>query len=291
MPQAKIGVIGGSALYSIEGLTDIEKLNIDTPFGSPSDYITVGKLGGVGIAFLPRHGQGHRISPTEVPYRANIYALKSLGVEHIISVTAVGSLKEELKPGDLVIPDQLIDRTRNRASSFFDGGIVAHVIFAEPFCPALSETLFQTAREIDSAVHRGGTYVVMEGPAFSTRAESHLHRSWGASLIGMTALPEAKLAREAEICYAIIAGVTDYDCWQEGCAPTPIDAILETQRSQTRKIREIIGLAVGRIPERRQCQCATALKTAIVTDPKLIPTAQQKKLKLIIGKYLKGGSQ
>jgi 5'-methylthioadenosine phosphorylase len=203
MPQAKIGVIGGSALYSIEGLTDIEKLEIDTPFGKPSDYITVGKLGGVGIAFLPRHGQGHHLSPTEVPYQANIYALKSLGVEHIISVTAVGSLKEEMKPGDLVIPDQLIDRTRNRTSSFFDGGIVAHVIFAEPFCPVLSQTLFETAREVDTAVHQEGTYVVMEGPAFSTRAESHLYRSWGASLIGMTALPEAKLAREAEICYAI----------------------------------------------------------------------------------------
>jgi len=292
MPQAKIGVIGGSALYSIEGLTDIEKLEIDTPFGSPSDYITVGKLAGVGIAFLPRHGKGHRLSPTEVPYQANIYALKSLGVEHIISVTAVGSLKEEMKPGDLVIPDQLIDRTRNRPSSFFDGGIVAHVIFAEPFCPALSQTLFETAREVDTAVHQGGTYVAMEGPAFSTRAESNLYRSWGASLIGMTALPEAKLAREAEICYATIAGVTDYDCWQEACAPIPIDVILETQRSQTRKIREIIRLAVGRIPDIRRCQCATALKTAIVTDPKLIPAAQKKKLKLIIGKYLnKGESQ
>jgi 5'-methylthioadenosine phosphorylase len=291
MPQAKIGVIGGSALYSIEGLTDVEELEISTPFGKPSDHITAGRLGGVGIAFLPRHGKGHRLSPTEVPYQANIYALKSLGVEHIISVTAVGSLREEMKPGDLVIPDQLIDRTRNRTSSFFDGGIVAHVIFAEPFCPVLSQTLFETAREIDTAVHRGGTYVVMEGPAFSTRAESHLYRSWGASLIGMTALPEAKLAREAEICYAIIAGVTDYDCWQESCAPIPIDVILKTQRSQTRKIREIIRLAVGRIPDRRRCQCATAMKTAIVTDPKLIPAAQKKKLRLIIGKYLKGERQ
>jgi len=289
MPQAKIGVIGGSALYSIEGLTDIEKVEIDTPFGSPSDYITVGKLGGVGVAFVPRHGRGHRLSPTEVPYQANIYALKSLGVEHIISVTAVGSLKEEMKPGDLVIPDQLIDRTRNRPGSFFDGGIVAHIIFAEPFCPVLSQILFKTAKEIDSAVYQGGTYVVMEGPAFSTRAESHLYRSWRASLIGMTALPEAKLAREAEICYATIAGVTDYDCWQENCAPIPIDVILETQRGQTRKIREIIGLAVSRIPDQRQCECATALKTAIVTDPKLIPAAQKKKLKLIIGKYINEG--
>jgi 5'-methylthioadenosine phosphorylase len=286
MPQAKIGVIGGSALYSIEELTDIKELDIDTPFGKPSDRIAVGKVSGVEVAFLPRHGKGHHLSPTEVPYRANIYALKSLGVEHIISVTAVGSLREEMKPGDLVIPDQLIDRTRNRASSFFGGGIVAHVIFAEPFCPVLSKTLFEAAREVDITVHQGGTYVVMEGPAFSTRAESHLYRSWGASLIGMTALPEAKLAREAEICYATIAGVTDYDCWQEACAPIPIDTILETQRSQTRKIREIITLAVSRIPETRRCECATALKTAIVTAPKMIPAAQKKKLKLIIGKYL-----
>jgi 5'-methylthioadenosine phosphorylase len=286
MPQAKIGVIGGSALYSIEELTDIKELDIDTPFGKPSDLIAVGKVSEVEVAFLPRHGKGHHLSPTEVPYRANIYALKSLGVEHIISVTAVGSLREEMKPGDLVIPDQLIDRTRNRASSFFDGGVVAHVIFAEPFCPVLSKTLFKTAREVDTTIHQGGTYVVMEGPAFSTRAESHLYRSWGASLIGMTALPEAKLAREAEICYATIAGVTDYDCWQEACAPIPIDTILETQRSQTRKIREIITLAVSRIPETRRCECATALKTAIVTTPKMIPAAQKKKLKLIIGKYL-----
>ncbi len=287
MPQAKIGVIGGSALYSIDGLTDIEKLNIATPFGKPSDTITVGKLGGVGVAFLPRHGQGHRLSPTEVPYQANIYALKSLGVGHIISVSAVGSLKEELKPGDIVIPDQLIDRTRNRVSSFFNGGVVTHIIFAEPFCPTLSQIIYQAATEIDTTVHQGGTYVVMEGPAFSTRAESHLYRSWGASIIGMTALPEAKLAREAEICYATIAGVTDYDCWQESCAPIPIDVILETQRQQTRKIREIIRLALSRIPDERTCECPTALKTAIVTDPKFIPPEQKEKLKIIIGRYLK----
>ncbi len=287
MPQAKIGVIGGSALYSIDGLTEIEKLDINTPFGKPSDIITMGKLEEVGVAFLPRHGQGHHLSPTEVPYRANIYALKSLGVGHIISVSAIGSLKEELKPGNLVIPDQLIDRTRNRISSFFDGGIVAHILFAEPFCPVLSQVLFKAAKKIDTNVHQGGTYVVMEGPAFSTRAESHLYISWGASLIGMTALPEAKLAREAEICYATIAGVTDYDCWQDSCGPTSIDIILKTQRQQTQKIREIIRLAVSRIPDKRQCECVTALKTAIVNDPKLIPPEQKAKLKLLIGKYLK----
>lgn len=287
MPQAKIGVIGGSTLYSIDGLTDIEKLDIDTPFGKPSDIITVGKLGGAGVTFLPRHGQGHHLSPTEVPYRANIYALKSLGVGYIISVSAVGSLKKALKPGDLVIPDQLIDRTRNRVNSFFDGGIVAHILFAEPFCPILSQILYKTSKAIDTTVHQGGTYVVMEGPAFSTRAESHLYRSWGASLIGMTALPEAKLAREAEICYATIAGVTDYDCWQEACAPIPIDVILKTQRQQTQKIMEIIRLAVSRIPDKRQCDCATALKTAIVTDPELIPPEQRVKLKLLMGNHLK----
>jgi 5'-methylthioadenosine phosphorylase len=287
MPQAKIGVIGGSALYSIDGLTDIEKVDIDTPFGKPSDLITVGKLGGVGVAFLPRHGKGHHLSPTEVPYRANIYALKSLGVGRIISVSAVGSLKEAIKPGDLVIPDQLIDRTRNRVNSFFDGGIVAHIIFAEPFCPVLSQIIFAAAEEIDTTVHQGGTYVVMEGPAFSTRTESHLYRSWGASLIGMTALPEAKLAREAEICYATIAGVTDYDCWQESSAPLPIDVILANQRQQIEKIREIIRLAVSRVPDKRDCECAQALKTAIVTDPKLIPAEQKAKLKLITGRYLK----
>jgi len=286
MPQAKVGVIGGSGLYSIRGLTDIKEVNIDTPFGKPSDTITVGRLEGVGIAFLPRHGKGHRLSPTEVPYRANIYALKSLGVEHIISVTAVGSLREEIKPGDLLIPDQLIDRTRNRASSFFDGGIVAHIIFAEPFCPVLSQILYRTAREIDTTAHQGGTYVVMEGPAFSTRAESHLYRSWGASLIGMTALPEAKLAREAEICYATIAGVTDYDCWQESCEPIPIDVIVDTLRQNTHKIGDIIRLAVGRIPDKRDCECASALRTAIVTDPRLIPAEQKQKLSLLIGKYL-----
>ena len=286
MPQAKIGVIGGSGLYSIEGLSDIAPVDIKTPFGSPSDSITTGTLEGVKVAFLPRHGKGHHLTPGEVPYRANIYALKSLGVEYIISVTAVGSLKADLKPGDLIVPDQIIDRTKNRTSSFFDGGIVAHVIFADPFCSELSRLLYQTAAKVDPDTTMGGTYIAMEGPAFSTRAESHLYRSWEASIIGMTAVPEAKLAREAEICYATIAGVTDYDCWQESCAPYPIDAILDIQSQQIEKIKEIIRLAVSRIPNNRDCECATALKTAIVTDPKLIPTEQKEKLKLLTGRYL-----
>jgi len=286
MPQAKVGVIGGSGLYSIKGLSDIEQVDIETPFGKPSDTITIGKLEGVGIAFLPRHGRGHRISPTEIPARANIYALKSLGVERIIAVTAVGSLKPEIKPGDLVIPDQLIDRTQNRVSSFFTDGIVAHILFAEPFCPVLSQFLYQTAKEAEAAVHQGGTYVAMEGPAFSTRAESRLYCSWGADIVGMTALPEAKLAREAEICYAIIAGVTDHDCWQEHCEPTSIDVIVETLQQNTHKIRQIIKSAVVRIPDERQCDCATALKSAIITDSKLIPPKEKKRLNLLIGKYL-----
>ncbi len=289
MPQAKIGVIGGSGLYNIEGLTDIEEVDINTPFGKPSDAITIGNLGGVGLAFLPRHGKGHHILPTELPARANIYALKSLGVEWIISINAVGSLKSEIKPGDLITPDQLIDRTRRRVSSFFGEGIVAHILFAEPFCPVLSKILSQTAREAGATLHQGGTYLAMEGPAFSTRAESQLYRSWGAHIIGMTALPEAKLAREAEICYAIIAGVTDYDCWQENCEPSSIDTIIETLRQNTQTIREIIKLTVTRIPDKRQCSCATALKTAIVTDPKHIPAAPKKKLDLLIGKYLTEG--
>ncbi len=213
MPQAKIGVIGGTGLYDIEGMTDIEEVNIDTPFGKPSDTIVIGKLEGVGIAFLPRHGKGHRILPTELPSRANIYALKSLGVEHIIAIYSAGSFKKEIKPGDLLIPDQLIDRTRSRVSTFFGEGIVAHIPFADPFCPVLSQVLYESAKEAGATVHPKGTFVVMEGPAFSTRAESRLYRSWGADIIGMTALPEAKLAREAEICYAIIGCVTDYDSW------------------------------------------------------------------------------
>ena len=286
MPQAKIGVIGGTGLYDIEGLTDIEEVNIDTPFGKPSDAITIGRLEGVGIAFLPRHGRGHRISPTELPVRANIYALKSLGVEHIIAVSSAGSFKQEIKPGDLLIPDQIIDRTRNRVNSFFSDGIVTHIPFAEPFCPTLCQVLYESAKEAGASVHPKGTYVAMEGPAFSTRAESRLYRSWGADIIGMTALPEAKLAREAEICYAIIGCVTDYDSWQEKSEPITIDVILNVLRQNIDTAKKIIRLAVSRIPEERNCGCATALKTAIVTDPKLIPADQKKKLNLLISKYI-----
>ena len=286
MLQAKIGVIGGSGLYDIKGMTDIEEVDIVTPFGKPSDTITTGKLEGVGIAFLPRHGKGHRLSPTEIPVRANIYALKSLMVEHIIAINAVGSYRDEIKPGDLLVPDQLIDRTRSRVNSFFEGGVVAHIQFAQPFCPVLSQIVYQAARETDATVHQGGTYITMEGPALSTQAESRLYRSWGTSIIGMTALPEAKLAREAEICYTIVAGITDYDSWQEESEPLEIGTIISILRQNTDTMKEIIKLAVTRIPEKRDCDCATALKTALVTAPELIPAEQKKKYDLLIGKYL-----
>lgn len=286
MPQAKIGVIGGTGLYDIEGLTDIKEVNIDTPFGKPSDTITIGKLEGVGIAFLPRHGKGHHISPTELPVRANIYALKSLGVEHIIAVCSAGSFKQGIKPGHLVIPDQLIDRTRNRVNTFFSDGIVVHIPFAEPFCSILCQVLYESAKEAGASVHPSGTFVVMEGPAFSTRAESRLYRSWGADIIGMTALPEAKLAREAEICYAIIGCVTDYDSWMERSEPVTIGVILNTLFQNIDTARKIIKLAISRIPERQDCGCATALETAIITDRELIPAEQKKKLNLLIGKYI-----
>ena len=287
MPQAKIGVIGGSGLYNIDELTDVEEVNPYTPFGLPGHSITIGKLEGVKVAFLPRHGKGHRISPTEIPVRANIYALKSLGVEHIISINAVGSFKQELKPGDLIIPDQLIDRTQSRVNTFFGEGIVVHIPFAEPFCPVLSQTLFDAAREVGASVHQGGTYVAMEGPAFSTRAESRLYRSWGADIIGMTALPEAKLAREAEICYAIIAGVTDYDSWQEDSPPLVVKELLRILHRNVDTMKEIIKLAVTRLPRERDCGCATALKTAIITPLKLVSDEQKEKLNLLIGKYIK----
>jgi len=284
--EAKIGVIGGSGLYNIEGMAEVEKVSLKTPFGEPSDAITIGSLEGMRVAFLPRHGKGHRISPTELPARANIYALKSLGVEWLISVSAVGSLKEEIYPLDLVIPDQLIDRTKNRVNTFFGGGLVAHVGFAEPFCPVLSHILCQTAKEAGAKVHNGGTYVVMEGPLFSTKAESFLYRSWGASVIGMTALPEAKLAREAEICYATMACVTDYDCWHESHESVTIEMVIANLLRSVEMAKKILKIVVTQIPEKRECQCATALKDAIITSPEHIPAQLKKELALLIGRYV-----
>jgi 5'-methylthioadenosine phosphorylase len=287
MPQVKIGVIGGTGLYDVEGLTDIEELNIDTPFGKPSDVIITGKLEGVGVAFLPRHGRGHSIMPTDVPSRANIYALKSLGVGSIIAINSVGSLRQEIKQGDLVIPDQLIDRTKSRINTFFGEGIVAHIQFAEPFCSELRKLLYDIAGQTEANAHPDGTYVVMEGPAFSTRAESHLHRAWGADVIGMTALPEAKLAREAEICYAIIACATDYDVWHETEKEVGVEVILETMHRQVELCKHIIKLAVPRIADVKGCQCSTALRGAIVTAPETMPAETKEKLHLLIAKYIR----
>lgn len=287
MPQAKIGVIGGTGLYDIEGLTDIEEVSLDTPFGKPSDTIVIGTLEGKRVAFLPRHGRGHRISPTEIPVRANIYALKSLGVEHIIAINSVGSFSAKVKPGDLLIPDQLIDRTSHRVSTFFEGGIVAHIQLAEPFCPNLRRVVYEAAQKAGASVHDGGTYVVMEGPAFSTKAESLLHKSWGASVIGMTALPEAKLAREAEICYAVIACSTDYDAWHETEEAVSVEAILKILRGNIGMSKQIVRLAVAAIPGQRGCPCPVALENAIVTAPDAIPPQQKNKLKLLLGKYIK----
>ncbi|HEX9896289.1 MAG TPA: S-methyl-5'-thioadenosine phosphorylase [Dehalococcoidales bacterium] len=286
-PKATIAVIGGTGLEQIEGMTNVRTVNIDTPFGKPSDAITIGKLEGTNIAFLPRHGRGHFISPSELPARANIYALKSLDVQHIIAVCSAGSFKKEVMPGHLLIPDQLIDRTRNRVSTFFTDGVVAHISFAHPFCRDLSKILYESAKSVGATVHPKGTFVVMEGPAFSTRAESRLYKSWGADIIGMTALPEAKLAREAEICYAVIGCVTDYDSWWEPVEPVKVQTILKTLRENIGTARRIIELAVKKIPKKRDCECASALNGAIVTDPAKIPAAQKKKLGLLIGKYIR----
>jgi 5'-methylthioadenosine phosphorylase len=286
-PTARIAVIGGTGLYNIEGLTDIREVRPETPFGKPSNAIIVGKMGGVGIAFLPRHGRNHTISPTNVPSRANIYALKALGVEFIIASNSCGSFKEELKPGHLLVPDQIIDRTRQRQSTFFDGGIVAHIQFADPFCPVLSDIVYKSAKEAGATVHKGGTFIAMEGPAFSTRAESRLYKAWGADVLGMTVLPEAKLAREAEICYASIACITDYDSWHESKESVSVATILTTMRRNIDFARKAIKLAAGRVPQKRHCACATALGPALVTDLALAAADEKKKLGLLIGKYIK----
>jgi 5'-methylthioadenosine phosphorylase len=290
MPEAKIGVIGGSGLYRMESMTDLEEVTVQTPFGDPSDAITIGKVAGVPIAFLPRHGRGHRISPTEIPARANIWALKSLGVEWVISVSAVGSLREDIAPRDLVIPDQLFDRTRSRVNSFFEHGIVVHCTFAEPFCPTLSKLLLDSARELsDVRVHAGGTYVCMEGPLFSTKAESNVYRKLGMDVIGMTALPEAKLAREAELCYATIACATDYDCWHESEESVSVELVVQNLSANIANAQRIIQSVAQKIPVDRSsvnCGCASALATAIITDPATIPARVKERYSLLVGKYL-----
>ncbi len=283
--QAEIAVIGGSGLYDMDALTNVDRADVDTPFGKPSDSIVLGDLAGVRMAFLPRHGRGHRLSPTRIPVRANIYALKTLGVERIISVSAVGSLREEFAPLDLVIPDQLIDRTRMRESTFFDEHIVAHIGIAEPFCPVASRAIHRAADVLGINAHWGGTMVVMEGPAFSTRAESFMYRSWGADIIGMTALPEAKLAREAEMCYATMAWITDYDVWRADTEAVSVDAVVQNLLKNVATSKDLLLSTIPALAGDRECECGSALKDAIITSPDMIPEAMKEKLSPIIGKY------
>lgn len=287
MVQAKVGIIGGTGLYQLEGMTGVEEIRIKTPFGDPSDAIILGEIEGVKLAFLPRHGRGHLISPTDIPARANIYALKTLGVEWILAVAAVGSLQEKIRPLDIVIPDQIIDRTFLRQNTFFGGGIVGHVAFAEPFCPVLRDILYNSARELKIRAHDGGTCIVMEGPQFSTKAESELYRSWKADVIYMTGLPEAKLAREAEICYATMAVVTDYDCWKETCEVVTAEMVVDNLRRGTETVKRLLRHVITLMPKARNCICASALKNAIITSPELISEQMKKDLAPIIGKYIK----
>lgn len=286
MPRAEIGVMGGSGLYEMEGLAGVEEVRVTTPFGEPSDAIVVGKLEGTSVAFLPRHGRGHRISPTELNQRANIWAMKSLGVERLMSVSAVGSLREDFEPLDLVIPDQLVDRTRHRVDTFFSDGIVAHVGLADPFCPELSALLYAAGQATEATVHQGGTYIVIEGPQFSTKAESQLYRSWGMDIIGMTALPEARLAREAELCYATIACVTDYDVWHESAGEVTVEMVIRNLLENVATSKEIIRKVVPRVPRERGCRCGSALESAIITASYRIAPQAKERLQLLIGKYL-----
>lgn len=286
--MAKIGIIGGSGLYQIEGLKNVKEVAIKTPFGDPSDKFVVGKLEGTEVVFLPRHGKGHRISPSELNFKANIFGMKKLGVEQIISVTACGSLKEDLKPLDFVIPDQFVDRANKaRPDTFFTNGIVAHIVFADPICKDLATTLYSAARELGIKAHFGGTYLNMEGPAFSTRAESELYRKWGMDIIGMTNLQEAKLAREAEICYATLAAVTDYDCWHQTEEEVSIDMVIQNLQKNIENAKKILKLTIPRLDKPRTCECKEALKFAIITSRDLIPLKVKKDLSIIIGKYIK----
>ena len=288
--HARLGIIGGSGLYQMEGLTDLREAEISTPFGSPSDALTLGMLGDVPVAFVPRHGRGHRLNPSEVPSRANIYALKCLGVEWVISVSAVGSLREDVAPLDLVIPNQIFDRTKSRPNSFFEGGVVVHAAFADPFCPHLSHQLFDAASALDGVrAHRAGTYVCIEGPLFSTRAESRVYRQLGFDVIGMTALPEAKLAREAELCYATVACVTDYDVWHESEQAVSVDLVVANLKRNIANAARIIRTVAPLLPTDRSavpCACQDALANAIMTERGMISTPLRERYELLLGKYL-----
>jgi 5'-methylthioadenosine phosphorylase len=286
MAEPTLGVFGGSGLYELPGLAAVERVRFDTPFGPPSDEFVLGRLGGARLVFLPRHGRGHRLLPTELNFRANVYGMKKLGAEWIVSVSAVGSLRESIAPGHVVVPDQFIDRTRHRPSTFFGRGIVAHVQFADPLCPALSRALVDAARAEAATVHAGGVYVCMEGPQFSTRAESQLYRSWGAHVIGMTNLQEAKLAREAEICLATLALATDYDCWNTEHGDVEIEHVLRVLSANVDLARRTIARVATHLPARTGCPCPRALENAIITERSAIPADVRRDLAPIIGRYV-----
>ena len=287
MPQAEIGIIGGSGLYSMPGLTKVKEVRLTTPFGKPSDAYVLGTLQGRKVAFLARHGRGHRILPSELNFRANIYGFKQLGVERIVSISAVGSLKEEHKPLEFVIPDQFFDRTRHRVDTFFGNGIVAHIAFADPICPQLAQVVEQACKKAGVAGKRSGTYVCMEGPQFSTKAESNVYRGWGMDVIGMTNLQEAKLAREAEICYVTVAMVTDYDCWHPHHDSVTVDQIVAVLLKNAENAARVVSETVAAMPKERACKCGSALAHAILTDRSTIPSATRQRLKLVLDKYLK----
>jgi 5'-methylthioadenosine phosphorylase len=281
-----LGIIGGSGLYEMEGLKNVRTVSVKTPFGDPSDALVVGEIEGRTLAFLPRHGRGHRIMPSQINYRANIYALKKVGVKWILSISAVGSMKEGIRPGDIVVVDQFYDHTRFRPNTFFGDGVVGHIPFADPVCPNLARIACAESKKVVRRTHRGGTYLCMEGPAFSTRAESRVYRKWGVDVIGMTNMPEAKLAREAELCYATLALATDYDCWHETEEDVSIEAILAIIRKNVENSKRIIRGVARRLPGKGPCGCGEAMRYAVITDRKRIPTSARKRLSLLIGKYL-----
>ena len=285
MSEAAIGIIGGSGLYELPGLTDVRWRRVRTPFGDPSDEYCVGRIGAQRVVFLARHGRGHRIAPTDLNFRANIWGLKSLGVEWVIAISAVGSMKEHIRPLDLVIPDQFFDATKRRVSSFFGEGIVGHIGMADPICPQLATILEKAARQSGATVHRGGTYLCIEGPQFSTRAESRIYRTWGVDVIGMTNVPEVKLAREAELCYATLAMATDYDVWHDTHAAVSVDVVVKTLLQNVTTAKDVLARAIPDIAPPRGCECPHLLKNVIITDPKAFPMTARRRLELIIGKY------
>ena len=287
--EGAIGVIGGSGLYTLPGLTQVRWRRVRTPFGEPSDEYCTGRLRDRPVVFLPRHGRGHRLMPSELNFRANIWGLKSLGVEWVISVSAVGSMREEIHPLDLVIPDQFFDHTKRRASTFFGDGIVAHLGMAEPVCGQVADALEKVGRETGATVHRGGTYICIEGPQFSSKGESRIYRRWDVDVIGMTNMPEAKLAREAELCYATLALVTDYDVWHDTHAHVSVEAVVQNLQRNVATAREVIQRVVPTLPPTRTCDCPSLLKNAVITDPSVFPAATRKRLDLLIGKYFPAG--